>query len=168
MSQTDIIPPSGGTNNMFPAFLAWGLESLSVGALLDSEADECLIDMTLARQASIPLEPIETTLSAQVLDDHSLGKITAPYRSSVPHSLWQSCGDYSAPRDTRPHGTAGLGQTVVRQARPPCLLVHWADSGLEQWLVTPTACVVPRLRPAGPNPHSLCLSSLEYPPPITI
>ena len=75
MSRTDIIPPSSGTNNLFPASLAWGLESFSVGAL-DSGADEYLIDVTLARQAGIPLEPMETTLSAQVLDGHSLGKIT--------------------------------------------------------------------------------------------
>ena len=76
MSRTDIIPPSRGSNNLFPASLAWGLESLSVGALLDSGADKCLIDVTLARQAGIPLEPMETTLSAQALDGHSLGKIT--------------------------------------------------------------------------------------------
>ena len=76
MSRTNILPPSRGSNNPFPATLAWGLESLSVRALLDSGADECLIDVTLARQAGIPLEPMETTLSAQALDGHSLGKIT--------------------------------------------------------------------------------------------
>ena len=76
MSRTDIHLPSGEANNLFPATLAWGLESLSVGALLDSGADECLIDVTLARQAGIPLEPLDTTLSAQALDGHSLGKIT--------------------------------------------------------------------------------------------
>ena len=47
-----------------------------VGALLDSGADECLIDVTLAHQAGIPLEPMDTTLSAQALDGHVLGKIT--------------------------------------------------------------------------------------------
>ena len=54
VSRADFIPPSGGTNSLFPAILAWGLETLSVGALLDSGADECLIDVTLARQAGPP------------------------------------------------------------------------------------------------------------------
>ena len=49
VSRTDIHPP-------------WGLESLTVGALLDSGADKCLIDVTLARQAGIPLKPMEATL----------------------------------------------------------------------------------------------------------
>ena len=64
--------------------LAWGLETLSVGALLDSGADECLIDVTLARQAGIPLEPMDTTLSAQALDGHLLGKIS---HRTIPLSL---------------------------------------------------------------------------------
>ena len=68
--------PSSEPNQLFPASLAWGLESLTVGALLDSGADECLIDVSLARQAGIPPKPLETALSAQALDGHSLGKIT--------------------------------------------------------------------------------------------
>ena len=50
--------------------------SLCQGPFRLSGADECLINMTLARQAGIPLEPMETTLSTQALDVHSLGKIT--------------------------------------------------------------------------------------------
>ena len=76
MSRTDIPSPSRITNSLLPVSLAWGLETLSVGALLDSGADECLIDVTLARQAGIPLEPMDTTLSAQALDGHLLGKIS--------------------------------------------------------------------------------------------
>ena len=76
MSRTYTRSPSSEPNQLFPASLAWGLESLTVGALLDSGADECLIDVSLARQAGIPLEPLETPLSAQALDGHSLGKIT--------------------------------------------------------------------------------------------
>ena len=76
MSRTYTRSPSSVINQLFPASLAWGLESLTVGALLDSGADECLIDIALARQAGIPLEPLEMTLSAQALDGHSLGKIT--------------------------------------------------------------------------------------------
>ena len=76
MSRTDIPSPSRITNSLFPVSLAWGLETLTVGALLDSGADECLIDVTLARQAGIPLESMDTTLSAQALDGHLLGKIS--------------------------------------------------------------------------------------------
>ena len=76
MSRTFTHSPSKNINQLFPASLAWGLESLTVGALIDSGADECLIDVALARQAGIPLEPVETVLSAQALDGHSLDKIT--------------------------------------------------------------------------------------------
>ena len=54
VSRTDIHSPSVDVDKLFPASLAWGLESLSVGALLDSGTDECLIDMTLARQGWNP------------------------------------------------------------------------------------------------------------------
>ena len=76
MSRTYTRSPSSNPNQLFPASRAWGLESLRVGALVDSGADECLIDVALARQAGIPLEPLDTVLSAQALDGHSLGKIT--------------------------------------------------------------------------------------------
>ena len=76
MSRTYTRSPSPEPNQLFPASLAWGLESLTVRALVDSGADECLIDVSLARQAGIPLEPLETALSAQALDGHPLGKIT--------------------------------------------------------------------------------------------
>ena len=75
-SRTNIRSPSVETKKLFPASLAWGLESLAVGALLDSGADECLIDVSLARQAGIPLEPLDAILSAQALDGHSLSKVT--------------------------------------------------------------------------------------------
>ena len=75
VSQTDIPSPFRHANSLFPVSLAWGLETLTVGALLDLGADECLIDVTLAHQAGIPLEPMDTTLSARALDGHLLGKI---------------------------------------------------------------------------------------------
>ena len=80
----DIPSPSWHANSLFPVSLAWGLETLTVGALLDSGANECLIDVTLARQAGIPLEPMDTTLSARALDGHMLGKIL---HRTIPVSL---------------------------------------------------------------------------------
>ena len=38
MSRTFTHSPSKTTNQLFPASLAWGLESLTVGALIDSES----------------------------------------------------------------------------------------------------------------------------------
>ena len=84
VSRTYTRSPSSDPNKLFPASLAWGLESLTVGALLDSGADECLIDVSLARQAGIPLEPLDAVLYAQALDGHLLGKIT---HRTVPLSL---------------------------------------------------------------------------------
>ena len=34
------------------------------------------MDVTLARQAGVPLEPMDTTLSAHALDGHPLGNIS--------------------------------------------------------------------------------------------
>ena len=75
VSQANISPHPAKPNSLFPVSLSWGLETLSVGALVDSGADECHMDVTLARQAGVPLESMETTLSAQTLDGHPLGKI---------------------------------------------------------------------------------------------
>ena len=70
MSRANISPHLPKPNSLFPVALSWGLETLSVGALVDSGADECLMDVTLARQAGVPLESMDTTLSAQALDGH--------------------------------------------------------------------------------------------------
>ena len=84
MSRTNISPLPATPNSLFPVSLSWGLETLSVGALVDSGADECLMDVTLARQAGVPLESMDTTLAAQALDGHLLGKIS---HRTIPISL---------------------------------------------------------------------------------
>ena len=84
MSRANITPHPAKPNSLFPVSLSWGLETLSVGALVDSGADECLMDVTLARQAGVPLESMDTTLSAQALDGHLLGKIS---HRTIPISL---------------------------------------------------------------------------------
>ena len=77
-------PHPAKPKHLFPVSLSWGLETLLVGALVDSGADECLMDVTLARQAGVPLESMDTTLSEQALDRYTLGKIS--YRT-IPISL---------------------------------------------------------------------------------
>ena len=131
MSRTYTRSPSSDPNKLFPASLAWGLESLTVGALLDSGADECLIDVSLAHQAGIPLEPLDTVLSAQALDGHSLGKIT---HRTIPLSLTLSGNHVESLQFYVLHGTTSLGSPLARSARPPCFLVLRVDSWLERGL----------------------------------
>ena len=84
-----------------------------VGALLDSRADERLIDVTLARQAGIPLEPMDTTLSAQALDGHLLGKISHRTDPVIAHHFRESRREHPVLRVTCPHCTPGSGQTIA-------------------------------------------------------
>ena len=81
VSRANITPHPAKPNSLFPVSLSWGLENLSVGALVDLGADECLMDVTLARQARVPLD---TSLSAQALDGRTLGKIS---HCTIPISL---------------------------------------------------------------------------------
>ena len=134
VSRTYTHSHSPDVNKLFPASLAWRLESLSVGALLDSGADECLIDVTLARRAGISLEFLDAALSTQALDGHSLGNIT---HRTVPLSLTLSgkpCRVHSVLCFAHPHCTTSFRPPLVRYARPPRFLVHWADSWLERGL----------------------------------
>ena len=84
VSRANISSPPARPNSLFPVSLSWGLETLTVGALIDSGADECLMDVTLAHQAGVPLEPMGTAISAQALDGHTLGEIS---HHSIPISL---------------------------------------------------------------------------------
>ena len=76
MSKTSTSQPHSNNNRLFPATLGWGMETLSISALIDSGADECLMDVTLARQAGISLVPLEHSLSPRAIDGRSLGTIT--------------------------------------------------------------------------------------------
>ena len=42
MSRANIPSPPQKPNSLFPVSLSWGRETLSVGALIDSGAEECL------------------------------------------------------------------------------------------------------------------------------
>jgi len=55
------LPPNQQTpnNRLFPVTLSWEQEYLSVGAFIDSGADESLIETTLARKAGIPLVSLQ-------------------------------------------------------------------------------------------------------------
>ena len=71
-------------NNHFPVSISWASQSLSVGALVDSGADDCLIDFDFATQAGISLVPLSKPLSMQALNGNHLGNVT---HQTVPLSL---------------------------------------------------------------------------------
>ena len=146
VSRTYTRPPSSDPNKLFPASLAWGLESLEVGALLDSGADECLIDVSLARQFRIPLEPLDTVLSAQVLDGRSLGKIThrtIPLSLTISGNHVESLQFYVLHAPTAP---LVLGHTWLDRHDPH---VSWSSGRILGWS---EAC------------HANCLRSAPSPP----
>ena len=146
VSRTYTHSPSSEVKKLFPASLAWGLESLSVGALLDSGADECLIDVSLARQAGIPLEPLDVALSAQALDGQSLGKIT---HRTVPLSLTLSGNHVETIQFIvlyAPTAPLVLGRPWLDKHDPH---VSWSSGRILGWSV---AC------------HADCLRSASSPP----
>ena len=64
------------SENRFPVSLAWADQTLSVGALVDSGADDNLIDLEFATQSGISLVPLPAPLSIQALNGNHLGKVT--------------------------------------------------------------------------------------------
>uniref|UniRef100_A0A674M8X6 ribonuclease H n=1 Tax=Takifugu rubripes TaxID=31033 RepID=A0A674M8X6_TAKRU len=76
VSRAVIPQPTEQHNRLFPATLSWDKESIPVSVLIDSGADESLMDFSLARQAGIPLVPLDRSLSPQAIDGRSLGNIT--------------------------------------------------------------------------------------------
>ena len=70
VSQINSPQPVPSERPQFPVTLSWSGHSVSVGALVDSGADECLIDHTFATQSGIPLIPLKTPLTAHALDGH--------------------------------------------------------------------------------------------------
>ena len=60
----------------FKAHLSWQGGTLSIDTLIDSGADESLIDHQLASQANIPLIALTEPIPAFALDGHKIGLIT--------------------------------------------------------------------------------------------
>ena len=161
MSRTNISPLPATPNSLFPVSLSWGLETLSVGALVDSGADECLMDVTLARQAGVLLEPMDTTLAAQALDGHLLGKIS---HRTIPISLTIS-GNH----------TEEIRFFIIRAPAAPLVLGRpWTCTTPKSrgprdgfWAgamrVTPRACAPPILHPVRrPHPPSLLVPPIYH------
>ena len=71
-------------NQLVSVSLAWKDQRITVGALLDSGADECFLDSEFAAQAGIPLEPLERPMEAFALDERCLANVT---QRTLPISL---------------------------------------------------------------------------------
>ena len=135
-------------NHLFPATLSWGTESLSLGVFLDSGADECIMDSALARQAGIPLVPLEASLTTQALDGHSLGRVT---HTTVPLTLTLSGNHSERIRFMVLHAPTAplvLGRPWFERHEPH---ISWASGQVLGWSV---AC------------HANCLRSAASPPSV--
>ena len=84
MSHTTLPQSSVLKNNHFPVSISWDNQSLAIGALIDSGADDCLIDYEFATQAGIPLVPLTSPLAVQALNGCHLGRVT---QQTIPSSL---------------------------------------------------------------------------------
>lgn len=63
------------------ALVLWGDQSKSLRVLIDSGADECLMDATIASELGIPTQPLSVLMDARALDGRSIGDVT---HSTVP------------------------------------------------------------------------------------
>ena len=63
-------------NNRFPVTLSCSNLTLSIGAFIDSGADDCFIDLEFVKQAGISLTPLPQPLSVQALNGNFLDRVT--------------------------------------------------------------------------------------------
>ena len=148
MSRTSVPQTERDPSILFPATLTWDLQSVVVGAYLDSGADDSFIDHEFACQAGISLVPLDTPLPAQALDGHPLGPIT---HRTEPLSLTLS-GNHTETITllvlNAPIAPLVLGRTWLRRHDPH---ISWSTGRILEWS---TAC------------HANCLRSAASPPSI--
>ena len=130
MSHTYVSNGSVLANNHFPVTISWLDQSLSVGALVDSGADDCLIDFEFATQAGISLVPLQTPLSMQALNGKSLGNVT---QQTIPLTLVIS-GNHSETIQFKVLHSSSAPLVLGR----PWLLKHnphisWASGEIKSW-----------------------------------
>ena len=152
MSRANISPHPAKPSSLFPVALSWGLETLSVGALVDSGADECLMDVTLARQAGVPLESMDTTLSAHALEGHPLGNIshrTIPVTLTISGNHSENIQFFISHAPTAP---LVLGRPWLNLHNPH---ISWSTGRILGWSETCHAtCLRSALSPSCRPPHS--------------
>uniref|UniRef100_A0A674PBR8 Gypsy retrotransposon integrase-like protein 1 n=1 Tax=Takifugu rubripes TaxID=31033 RepID=A0A674PBR8_TAKRU len=147
VSRAVIPQPTEQHNRLFPATLSWDKESIPVSVLIDSGADESLMDFSLARQAGIPLVPLDRSLSPQAIDGRSLGNIT---HRTIPLTLTLSGNHIESTRFLVLHAPTAplvLGRPWLERHDPH---ISWASGRILGWSV---ACHANCLRSA-PSPSS--------------
>ena len=148
MSHTSLPNSSVLSNNRFPVTVSWDNQSISVGALIDSGADDCLIDYDFAKQAGIPLVPLSTPLSVTSLNGRSLGQVT---HQTLPLSLVISGNHRETIQFKVLHSSSAplvMGRPWLTEHDP---LISWASGKVKSWGVK---CFAKCLRSATPPSQS--------------
>ena len=144
MSHTEIPQSSILENNHFPVSISWANQSLTIGAFIDSGADDCLIDLEFANQAGIPLVPLSTPLSVQALNGNHLGRVT---HQTTPLSLTTS-GNHV---ETLCFKVLKSSSAPIVLGRPWLIkhdpLISWASGKIKAW---GESCFIHCLRSATP------------------
>uniref|UniRef100_A0A674NB00 CCHC-type domain-containing protein n=1 Tax=Takifugu rubripes TaxID=31033 RepID=A0A674NB00_TAKRU len=159
VSRAVIPQPTEQHNRLFPATLSWDKESIPVSVLIDSGADESLMDFSLARQAGVPLVPLDRSLSPQAIDGRSLGNIT---HRTIPLTLTLSGNHIESTPFLVLHAPTAplvLGRPWLERHDPH---ISWASGRILGWSV---ACHANCLRSA-PSPSSNPRPALT-PPDLT-
>ena len=118
------------SENRFPVSLAWDGQTASVGALIDSGADDNLIDSEFAMQSGITLVPLPAPLSVQALNGNHLGKVT---HQTIPLSLSISGNHVESIRFRVLHASSApivLGRPWLTQHDPH---ISWASGKIKAW-----------------------------------
>ena len=117
-------------NSLVPVSLSWENRSITIGALVDSGADDCLIDFNFASQAGISLSPLSTPLSVQALNGNPLGTIT---HQTVPLSLVTAGNHVETIRFKVLHSSSTplvLGRPWLTKHNPH---ISWATGEIKSW-----------------------------------
>ena len=136
MSRVTRSPPTTNPAR-FDVTLSWLDRTLTVGAIIDSGADESFIDVTLAHSAAVPLITLESSLSISALDGHSLGPPHPSHGAAHHDHLWepQRGGPVLPPAvsPSAPHPRSAVAGTPC----PSHPLRGGADPQLEHGLLCP-------------------------------
>ena len=154
MSHTSLPDSSVLSHKRFPVSLSWDNQSLTVGALIDSGADDCLIDFDFAKQAGIPLVPLSKPLSILSLNGRFLGQVT---QQTTPLSLVISGNHRETIQFKVLHSSSAplvMGRPWLTEHDP---LISWASGEVRSWGVK---CFEKCLRSATPP------SPRRTPPPV--
>jgi hypothetical protein len=98
--------------------------------LIDSGADECLMDSVIASELGIPTQPLSDPMDSRTLDGHSIGEVN---HSTVSVQLRVS-GNHSETIQflpiPSPHVSVVLGFSWLQKHNP---VINWTTSSILGW-----------------------------------